>query len=257
MDGRQLGRAHRRLRVRSRLRQIDVAAKAGVGRWKVVKLESGDLADLNVGEIDRCFAALGAQLRLMAWWRGAAVDRLLDERHALLVGAVVSLLKKFGWLVEVEVSFSDYGDRGSIDVLGWHPAYRALAVFEIKSEMGGIDPTLRPMDVKARLAPRIALRFGWQNARLVGRVLVLPEDRTARRDVARHASVLDVPLPARAREIRGWLRRPTKPLGGIWFLTYVGSANSKRNPSALRRVRRPSPRSKAVPDQANSGNEAA
>jgi hypothetical protein len=215
------------------------------------------VAGLKVGEIERCFAALGADLRLLALWRGAAVDRLLDEGHALLVGAVVALLKRFGWHVEVEVSFSDYGDRGSIDVLGWHPAFRALAVFEIKSEMGGIDPTLRPMDVKARLASKIGLRFGWRNAACVGRFLVLPEDRTARRDVARHARVLDVALPARARDIRGWLRRPTAPLAGIWFLTYVGSADSKRNPSAPRRVRRPSPRSKERPDTAKSGDEAA
>jgi hypothetical protein len=192
---------------------------------------------MKVGDIERSFAALGADLRLSAWWRGAAIDRLLDESHALLVGAVVERLKRLGWLVEVEVSFSDYGDRGSIDVLAWHPASRSPAVFEVKSEMGGVDPTLRPLDIKARLAPKIARRFGWVSSGPVGRILVLPEDRTARRDVARHANVINVALPARAREIRTWLRAPAGPLAGVWFLTYVGVTDARRNPSALRRVR--------------------
>jgi len=257
MDGRQLGRAHRRLRLRARLRQLDVSSKSGVGRWKVVKLEAGEIDDLNVGDIERCFVALGADVRMLATFRGAAIDRLLDEGHARLVGAVVVWLKCFGWSVEVEVSFSEYGDRGSIDILAWQPTFRALAVFEIKSEMGGIDPTLRPLDVKVRLAPKIAQRFGWVGPLVVARVLVLPEDRTARRDVARHTGVLDTALPSRARAIRSWLRNPSGPLAGIWFLSYVGSADTKRNPSATRRVRRRAPRSKPAPKPVREAVEAA
>jgi hypothetical protein len=257
MDGRVLGRAHRRLRVRSRLRQIDLAAKSGVPRWKIAKLEAGVITSMNVGDIDRCFAALGADLRLSAWWHGAAIDRLFDEGHALLVGAVVERLKRLGWLVEVEVSFSEYGDRGSIDVLAWHPPSRSLAVFEIKSEMGGVDPTLRPLDIKARLAPKIARRFGWSSSGPAARVLVLPEDRTARRDVARHANVIDAALPARARQIRGWLRAPAGPLAGVWFLTYVGGTDAKRNPSATRRVRVAPSRSKQRPEAHEDAETAA
>jgi hypothetical protein len=257
MDGRQLGRAHRRLRLRARLRQVDVSSKSGIGRWKLVKLEAGEIDDLNVGEIERCFVALGADVRILATFRGAAIDRLLDEGHARLVGAVVEVLKRFGWSVEVEVSFSDYGDRGSIDILAWQPTFRALAVFEIKSEMGGVDLTLRPLDVKVRLAPKIAQRFGWVRPLAIARLLVLPEDRTARRDVARHAGVLDTALPSRARAIRSWLRKPSGPLAGIWFLSYVGSADTKRNPSASRRVRRSYPRSPSVPTRREPEPEAA
>ena len=243
MDGRRLGQVHRALRVRLRLRQSDVAAKTGVGRWKVVRLEAGDVDDLLVGELDRCFAALGASLRIAANWRGAALDRLLDERHAQLVGAIVKTLTALRWLVQVEVSFSDYGDRGSIDVFAWHPVHAALLVVEVKSEIGGIDPLLRPLDVKVRLAPRIANPLGWRPVRTVSRIVVFPEDRSVRRDVERHSAVLGQALPARSREIRRWLAAPTSALAGIWFVSNVGQGDVNRNPSAVRRVRRPRPRS--------------
>jgi len=257
MDGRQLARAHRKLRITQRLQQVDVASRAKVGRAKVVKLEAGDIDELRAGDIERCFAVFGAGVRMTVWWRGAGIDRLLDENHALLVGSVVALLKRVGWLVEIEVSFSEYGDRGSIDVLAFHPAVRAVAVFEIKSEIGGVDPTLRPLDVKVRLAPKIARRFGWRPASGVSKVLVLPEDRTARRAVDRHAAVFDVSLPARSRQIRSWLRRPSGSLAGVWFLTYVAPARRKRNTSATQRVRRPTPRSKPGPTGPQNGRQTA
>jgi hypothetical protein len=169
-----------------------------------------------------------------------------------LIAKVVKLLKRLGWLVEVEVSFSEFGERGSIDVLAWQPSERALAVLEMKSELGGIDPTLRPLDVKVRLAPRIARRFGWHNTVAVARIVVLPEDRSARRAVQRHSTVLDSALPARSRQIRRWLRQPAGPLAGIWFLTDVGSADAKRNPSAVQRVRRA--RSRSAPDHGDATN---
>jgi predicted transcriptional regulator len=47
MDGRRVGRAHRAIRHRLGLRQADVAAKAGIGRWKIVMLEAGEVDDLR------------------------------------------------------------------------------------------------------------------------------------------------------------------------------------------------------------------
>jgi hypothetical protein len=230
------------LRVRLRLRQSDVALKAGLGRWKVVKLEAGEIDDLTLGEVERCLAALGARLKVSADWRGAALDRLLDEAHAQLVAAVLAVLEQFGWQARVEVTFSEYGERGSIDILAWHAVARVLLVVEIKSEMGGIDPLLRPLGVKVRLAPKIAAReFGWRTPGPASRIVVLPDEVTARRAVARHAGVVNNVLPARSREIRRWLRQPSGQMAGIWFLSNVGSANTMRNPSSIRRVRRSSP----------------
>ena len=74
-----------------------------------------------------------------------------------------------------------YGERGSIDLLAWHEASRTLLVIEFKTELTSIEETLRRHDSKVRLAPGIAReRFGWDPA-VDARLLVLPEDRTARR----------------------------------------------------------------------------
>jgi hypothetical protein len=253
VDWYQLGRVERKLRHRAGVTQEELAQKSGVRRWKIVRLEAGQLAGLRFADVDRCLAALDARLDVRAWYHGAAADRLLDERHAELVSQMVQELRRYGWVVKVEVSFAHFGDRGSIDVLAWHPASRALAVHEIKSELGSIEGTLRPFDVKSRLASQIAAdRFGWRPL-AVGRILVLPEDRTARRMVERHAAVLDTALPERSRALRTWLRNPVGSTAGIWFLTDVRPVNAKRNPSSIRRVRRPGSRSLPAARRATEG----
>jgi hypothetical protein len=178
-----------------------------------------------------------------AAYHSAEADRLLDEVHGRLVASVVGVLGKLGWQTRVEVSFSEFGERGSIDVLAWYPAMRVLLVIEVKSELGSIEGTLRPLDIKVRLVRKVAReRFGW-GARLVSRMIVLPENSAARRAVGRNAPALDGMLPARSRQLRAWLRQPSGPIGGIWFLSAVGHFDSMRNPSSIRRVRPLRPRS--------------
>jgi hypothetical protein len=243
MNRSRLARLHRMLRHRQRLTQEGLAAKAGVGQWVVRQIEAVALDRLRLSDIERSFDALGCRLKLTAYFNGAAAERLLDEGHAALLGAFVTLLKRRDWVTRVEVSFSEWGERGSIDILAWHPAERALLVIEVKTELAGLDATLRPLDVKIRLAPVIAAkRFGWER-RFVARVLVLPEDSSARRAVKRHGSVLDAELPARSRELRAWVRRPSQPTAGIWFLSLPQASALTRNPSARRRVRPPNPSS--------------
>ena len=48
------------------------------------------------------------------------MDRLVDDRHAVLVAAAGSLLTRAGWEVLPEVTYSRYGERGSIDLVAWH-----------------------------------------------------------------------------------------------------------------------------------------
>ena len=75
-------------------------------------------------------------------WRGGGLDRLLDEDHAGLVGVIVAELRGLGWRVEVEVSFSHFGERGSIDILALHPMTGALLVIEIKTQLASIEELL-------------------------------------------------------------------------------------------------------------------
>src|SRR6185437_9134248 len=95
-------------------------------------------------------------------WRGGLLDRVLDERHASLVERVVALLVALGWRAEPEVSYAEFGETGSIDVLAVREDLGVALVIEVKSEITAIESTNRRFDAKIRLAPRIvARRFGF------------------------------------------------------------------------------------------------
>jgi hypothetical protein len=162
------------------------------------------------------------------------VDRLLDERHARLVGETVAWLVQAGWEAQVEVTYSVYGERGSIDVLGWSPPLRMLLVVEVKSELASIEETLRKHDEKCRLASRVAReRFGW-TARGSARLLVATSDRTTRRRVERAASVLDAAYPMRGGAARAWLRSPTAAAVGMLWLADTSRRSGSRPMARVR-----------------------
>jgi transcriptional regulator with XRE-family HTH domain len=95
---------------------------------------------------------------------------------------------------------------------------------------------LRRVDEKARLIGGAVgrERLGWV-PRVVGRVLILPDTDRARRQVAAHAPVFDVALPARGSALREWLRDPVEPIAGILFVADIdpGGRNAVR-PGAQR-----------------------
>jgi Holliday junction resolvase-like predicted endonuclease len=183
----------------------------------VSRAERGNAAELTVATLTSISEALGARLAVRVLWQGEALDRLLDAAHAGLVGEVVRLLRAAGWEVVPEATFSHFGERGSIDVLAWHPETGALLVIEVKSTVPDMGAMLAGIDRKARLAAAIAKSRGWR-ATSVSRLLVLPDDRTARRRLAEHAATLDAALPARTVAVRRWIRNPRGPIAGILAL---------------------------------------
>ncbi|CAN5762225.1 hypothetical protein BH24CHL5_BH24CHL5_04220 [soil metagenome] len=237
MINRRVGKVHRRLRMLARLTQKDLSHKSGVSVEKIARIEADLLEALRLKDVERSLGALGAELEVRVRYRGAEADRVLDELHARIVALVVAVLQRHGWEARVEVTYSEFGERGSYDILAWHRAARILLVVEVKSELPSVEGTLRPLDAKVRLARKVAdARFGWQ-ALAVSRVLVLPEDRTARRAVDRHATVLRAALPAASRKFRGWLRAPSMPIAAIWFVSQPQGRSWLRNPSSVSRVR--------------------
>lgn len=185
------------------------------------EIESGRGGEIPLDRIRRVFEAAGARARLTAWWHGAAADRLLDERHAALVERVLTVLARRRWETAVEVTFSEFGERGSIDILGTHVASRSVAVCEIKSTLGSLEETNRVLDVKVRLAAKlIVARFGWRPL-AVSRLLIVPDDMTIRRTIERHRLTMARVYPERSRGVRAWLRNPHGPIAGIWFLSEV------------------------------------
>jgi predicted XRE-type DNA-binding protein len=234
----RLGAALRPLRIRAGLRQSDVARASGVSQSRLARIESGQLEEIPIRALRAAFESVGARLTVTPQWNGAALDRLLDERHAALCGAVVHVLQRVGWEILSEVTFSHYGERGSIDVLGVRQPEHVAAVVEVKTELASIEETQRRLDAKVRLAPTILFdRLGWRPATLA-RILVLPEGGAVRHQRERHRLLLEATLPDRGRAVRSWLRRPAGPCAGIWILSNPSQVGGNRISPSPRRVRR-------------------
>jgi transcriptional regulator with XRE-family HTH domain len=124
VDDVRVGRLLRTLRLRKGLRQTDVARVAGISQATVSLIERGHLGALSIRIVRGVFASVDARFEGAVTWRGGLVDRLLDERHAQLVGQIAAMLEGLGWDVAVEVTFSVFGDRGSIDILAVLPSKR-------------------------------------------------------------------------------------------------------------------------------------
>jgi len=120
MDAIRLGLALRALRIRRGWRQSDLGDRVGLSHSTISNVERGRLGTLSLDSLARIVAALEARLDVTVRWSGEQLDRLLDEGHARLVDAVVSVLVRWGWEVGVEVTFAMYRERGSIDILAWH-----------------------------------------------------------------------------------------------------------------------------------------
>jgi transcriptional regulator with XRE-family HTH domain len=237
VDGTRIGRVVRHLRRRLGWRQVDLAAEARVSQSVVSRIERGRLELVGLPALQRVLAALDARLILDISWRGGLLDRVLDERHAALVERVTALLRASGWEVQVEVSFSHFGERGSFDVLAWHAATRSLVAIEVKSELTSIEATLRAFDVKRRLASTVAReRFGWDPAS-VSCLLVLPDDSTVRRRITQHAGTFASAFPTPGSRVRGWLRRPTESINAVWLSSPSHGVTGKRPARTPHRVR--------------------
>ncbi|MDQ3938564.1 MAG: helix-turn-helix domain-containing protein [Chloroflexota bacterium] len=215
----------RSIRRRANQTQAELAALANVPRTDVIKIEAGHVADVRLERTRRILAAAGGRARLTVWWNGALADRLLDERHAALGERALGVYLRWHWQSAVEVTFSEWGERGSIDLLTGHPPTKSAVVNEIKSELGSIEETNRLLDVKVRLAAKLVYeRLGWRPG-TVSRVLILPAEDSIRRAIARHGRTMDSAYPARSREVRAWIHQPRGTLRGLWFLSEVRNSD--------------------------------
>lgn len=234
MDDRTAGLVIRALRRRRGWRQEDLGERAGVSRSAVSRAEHCWLDQLTLRSIRRIFAALEARADLAPRWKGAELERLLDERHAAVVAQVARRLEAAGWTVVLEVTYSEYGERGSIDVLGLRPDIQAVLVVEVKTDVASSEAVGRKLDEKARLAPEIVrARFGWKPA-TVGRVLVMPDTMKLRRLVQKH-DVIRRMFPVDGVGVRRWLREPRGVFAGLWFLSVSRHKDTRGRSTTPRR----------------------
>ena len=244
VDDLAVGRALRAIRVRKRLRQADVAEIAKVSPSTVSRLERGRMDRLQVGTIRSVCAALDVRLLLQARWEGGELDRLVSSRHSAMHEVLARLFLELPeWITSPEVTFSEYGERGSIDILAWHPATRSLLVIELKTEIVDVQDTVAVLDKKVRLARKIATDRGWRPA-IVSAWLLVADGRTNRRRVEAHRTMLRNAFPHDGRQIAAWLRRPEGRVLALSFLSSGPRRTAGPSLATVRRVRRPRSASK-------------
>lgn len=245
MDDGRVGRCLRVLRRAKGWRQGDLAAAAGVSQALISAIERGRWTMLSVATLRRVFAAVRADFDCVVRFRGAELDRLLDERHAATSGAVATLLRQRGWMVAAEVSFNHYGDRGSIDLLAYHASPRTALIVEVKTEIASAEETMRRLDVKVRLGAALALdRFGERPVRVV-RLLAVVDSTANRSRVARLDALFGPAFPLRGVPLRRWLETPGPAVaapgpaaGGLLFVPNAPNIGRGTVMGGSRRIRR-------------------
>lgn len=236
MDDQKVGSVLRALRRRRRWRQADIAMRAGVSQATVSRMERGHLDHFSLRALRAIAAALDARVDLTPRWRAGELDRLLDARHSVLAGAVAEQLMAASWVAVPEVSYSIYGEGGSIDLLAWCASSRALLVVEVKTEIVDLQDLLASVDRKRRLAPRIAAERGWVGASKASVWVVLPDGRTNRRRLSAYRALLRAAFPSDGRKVAAWLRSPSAPIASLSFLPSRHGGNAGQDLGGAKRV---------------------
>jgi transcriptional regulator with XRE-family HTH domain len=245
MDDVRIGNTLRVIRIRKRLRQIDVARRAAVQREVVSRLERGGLGRVRYDTFLAVASALGIRADIRLRWQGGDLERVVNAAHAELHETLVRHLGTLpGWTWRPEVSFAIYGERGVIDILAWHPETRSLLVIELKTELVDPQEIVATMSRRVRLGASIAAELGWRPA-TVSAWVVVADTRTNHRRVLRHSGLLRTAFPADGHMMRTWLRQPEGRISALSYWTHVGPGAVRRAPGQPKRVRRSHPGSRA------------
>ena len=240
VDDLAFGRVVRLARLRRRLRQQDLADQAGISRPLVSRLEHGHLGGLRLENIRAVAEVLEIRVEVQPRTRAIDLDRTVNARHSALAEHLVGWIAAApGWLVQPEVSYSEYGERGVIDLLGWHGGSGSVLVIEVKTERVDFGELLGKLDAKQRLASVVARRFAWP-VRSVSVALLVADSTMNRRRAAAHRSLLGAALPGNGRELTRWLRSPTGTVRALRFVPDVRAGTVRGGfaaPSRIRAVR--------------------
>lgn len=227
MDPVRFGLAIRALRRRRGWTQATLGERCGLSQSTISDIETGLAFASTVDTLGRVVTALGARIQVRVLAHGEDLDRLLDASHARLVDVVAAFLRRRGWEVVPEATFSVYGERGSVDLLAYHPASGSLLVIEVKSAIPDVQATLAGIDRKARIAPALAREHGWRVSS-VSRWLVVPGDATTRRRVEAHGATFAAALPERTRAMKRWASDPSGRVAGIVFASATGGGGGRQ-----------------------------
>jgi len=239
MDDVRLGNTIRVIRIRQRLRQSDVAGRAGVSRQLVGRVENGAAGRYPLDTVRAIAIDLGARIDTRLRYQGAELDRIINAAHGELHESVAAYLRTLdGWEWLPEVTFSHYGERGVIDILAWHPGTRSLLIIELKTELADPQALVAVMHRRVRLGRVIAAQQGWDPLAVSAWVIVR-RSRTEQPRLRHHEGLLRRAFPADGRAMRRWLRAPDGIVSALSLWTDVAAGGLRPTIGAAKRVRTP------------------
>lgn len=235
VDDATAGRAIRVVRLRLKVTQRDLAAACGISQGTISRVERGHLDTGSLRTLRALASRLDMRVQVVLRWRGGELDRLLARKHSALHEAMARFFASLPeWEIHSEVTYSEWGERGTIDILAWHPRRRILLVIELKTDIVDIQDLIGRLDQKVRLGPAIARKRGWDPV-AVGVWVVIAPGRTNHRRLAAHAAVLRRAFPADGRRIRSWLRRPDGRIAALSFLPSTHAGSQRRGTASAPR----------------------
>jgi transcriptional regulator with XRE-family HTH domain len=219
-----IGRLFRMARFRRGWTQAELSTRARISPTVISRIEAGQASRYRLAVLQRHGDALGLRAEISVAGRGGEAVRLLDEEHAAVVEYVASILRNAGWLVDAEASFNHYGDRGRIDLLALHPESGTLLIVEVKTEVTDLQDLFGSLDVRERLAPRLAASRGW-TVRHVATLLAVADVERNRRTIRAHRTLFER-FERHGMRVRAWVRRP-RPRPSSLLLYVAASATAR------------------------------
>ena len=242
MDDQRVGSALRTIRLRRRLRQVDLARAAGVSTTTISRLERGHLGGFTLETIRAVAKALDIRVDLAPRWRAGDLDRLLNARHSQLHELVAKSFRALpAWVAEPEVSFAIRGERGVIDILAWHPGSPDAPRHRAQDGHRRHQRACRDRWIESAGSPS-RLRSSEAGSRVVARRLdvsiwiIVADGHTNRRRVQVHGSMLRAAFPSDGRSMEGWLRDPARPIRALSFWPNLRGQNVSGGLTPVRRV---------------------
>lgn len=195
----EIGRALRIARRAEGIRQVAVAARAGISQPHYSRIERGQ-ADAGIPILGLLADSVGLELRVQLH---PTRSPLVDAGHVRLTQRLMRLLPStYVWQSEVPLPVP--GDRRAIDAIIARP--RLNIGFECETRLGDTQATCRRAALKQR------------DGHLAAIILVLSDTRHNRAAVRAEGATLRATFPLDSREILAALRAGRSPAGnGILF----------------------------------------
>ena len=207
------------------LTQQQVAARVGVSRSYIAKVERGGI-DPKLSMVERIAEALGFELELRTARPVFPAGRpIRDSVHARCSAYVDRRLQAAGWVTAREVEIVHGRSHGWIDLLAFDPRTGTLLIIEVKTRLDDLGALERQVGWYERMAWPAARRMGWRPRRTTSIVLALASDEVER-VVRAHRDLMALAFPMRAAVL---IADPSSMVSGARGFALIDPSSRRRD----------------------------